>query len=1213
MVIKRGNSTVIDVCVKASSYTNEEINGVHIAYIEFDVLEPVHLTINDYIEYFGNTYHIRYKESITKQETSLGYSYKVTFYHVLYRLHDTVLFMYDAPDFNKNHNMFRGTVSRALDLIVASMNRTGAGWTKGTVIESDVSTFDLKDKTCAEVLNDIVSEYSAEYWIEGKVINIGERQYASNGLTLKQGAGFKNLTVEAVDETPPVTRLFAYGSDQNLTADYGCDYLMLPDGEKCIEKNIDKYGVTEHIEHFEDVFPYGVFTVSEKIDNFTLRASDIDFNLADCLIDDVDVTVTFQEGSQLAGYDLAINAESWNNSTKQFTLVKNAEENALEVPGDINFAEGDTFILTGLKMPQSYIEAAEMRLQEKAEEWLDRHCENKVQLRGDCDEIYFYQNDIMISCGQMVRVVNDKLDIDREIRCTAVKRYISDGETPYRYEITLSDFLQGGGLGQIINEVKEIPHRVEKETARSKEYTKRRWADVQATLEMMFDPEGDYFTEFIKPLAVHTAQLIVGTNSQQMAFTGVRFIPNYNGDPNLFRNTSGTLDHFTVNGDGTVRTWSIPATSAVSLSNGYAYYVYARCTRAASSTVAIIRLLTDKITVDSDASYYHFLVGVLNTPIDGVRSWQPTFGYTEIAGNQITTGVIKDSLSEIVFSLAEKYIAGKIEFRAGTSGYDNITDKPDIAGAISTASTNLKNYIDGAFSDSIIDRTEAANIKAYLNILATEKADIDARHTTLYGNATLTGTAKLNLASAKTSLNTNYTNLVNNINSAISDGKITDAEAITVDTYYTSYKNALTTYSTCYEEAHNYISSKALDAAETASNAANTAASSAAGKATVYYNTSTSYVPSGVKDNDLLCTGSEIYRRSGNAWVLVSEFYNTKTVINGGLISTGALIVGTTSSTGEGGMAGGGTIRIWSGGSVTSGTTAPEAATFTVDRDGVVTSKNAFIVCDSNGRQAAGFTSYGSVWGDESTNGDFWMNRRGSLRMWVGGEYASRTNAHFKVYTAGIAQMSGIMVTNVVTPSTSDDMGVFGKYDQFKFNRTDIQCTGNNSSGDSFVVNNNTAGTVGAYVEIKRQTSTTSPEYAAFDVKAKNGTACVLRGGMFHVDAPVVDTTADILWGRSTVFVFTGTSSRTRILPTAALLDIVNDGYSYETSLEITVIQHTGSTGTTTITGSDGAPLLDNSGGYKGGGSPGQVTLSRGDCMTFRYFRGGWYITSSMT
>lgn len=413
--------------------------------------------------------------------------------------------------------------------------------------------------------------------------------------------------------------------------------------------------------------------------------------------------VTFQDGG-LAGYDLAIVEDSWDNDLKQFKLKQNDQENALKVPGDINFSVGDKFILTGLKMPQSYRDNASLQLQEEAQAWLDGKCEKRIQLRGKCDEIVFRLQNIFIACGQMVGVYSEQLDIDREIRVTKIKRYIEkDGTPSYRYELTLSDFLESNGFKDLVDDVNKVPEEIEDAVKPVREHTKRSWRDVMETLGMMFDPEGDYFTELIKPLAVHTAQLIVGTNSQQMELIGMKFIPNADNDANYFKNTTGKLVHFTVSEE--IREWAIPAAS-FRLNNSLAYYVYAKCPK--EGTNGSIYVSERQIKLEDETGFYHFWVGVLNTPEDGVRSWLPNYGYTEIAGQTITTGLIKDRLARLVIDLVNARITaingatieGKVTFTSGTSGYNNITDKPDLSvygtkDLLNSIKDNLQNQLDG--------------------------------------------------------------------------------------------------------------------------------------------------------------------------------------------------------------------------------------------------------------------------------------------------------------------------------------------------------------------------------------------------------------------------------------------------------------------------------------------------------------------------------------
>ena len=821
MKIKRGNKVLCDAYLKNNSFTVDEIMGEQTLTLNFLSRDVIDFEVGDYVECEGERYKIRYKEKVTKREKSLGWEYNIPFYSSKYDLEDVVFFLNGEPEYKKNFDFYTGTARQILELIVKNMNREDSGWKVGSCIESRPITISFKDKSVGNVLDDTVKQIDTEYWISQKTVSIGKRRYDSNGLVLGQGEGlgFTELEVSSVDEERPTTVIFPYGSDKNLGPDYGADYLMLPGGLKEMSKNTEKYGrLGQKKIQFDHIFPKGEFLVTAKIDDLTLQASGIDFNLKDCLLDEVEAIVTFQDGG-LAGYDLAIVKESVDDKIKQFKLKENKEENALTVPGDINFAVGDKFILTGIKMPQVYIDDASNQLAEEAQTWLDEHCEKRIQLRGKCDEVLFRQMNLFIACGQMVGVYSDQLKIDREIRVTKVKRYIENDDKPaYRYELTLSDFLQGNGFKDLVDDVDKFPDDIEDKVKPVREWTKRSWRDVMETLGMMFDPEGDYFTELIKPLAVHTAQLIVGTNSQQMDLVGVKFIPNADNDPNYFKNTAGKLVHFTVS--EVVREWSIPEAS-FRLSNSLAYYVYAKCPKEGSAGSILVS--ERQIKLEAEAGYYHFWIGVLNTPEDSVRSWNPNYGFTEVAGQTITTGVIKDKLARLVIDLMNAHIiaqngatiSGKILFGEGTSGLENIKEWPAAKKVIddavreidetSKALTDFEGTVNGAFKDGVIEQAEAKAIEKYVNILNTEKADADAVYNKLYSNIYLLGSPKTDLLNSKITYNGAHTELIKAVNDAIADGCTTVAEKNNVDSKFTAYKNAIADYKSKVEAANKSI------------------------------------------------------------------------------------------------------------------------------------------------------------------------------------------------------------------------------------------------------------------------------------------------------------------------------------------------------------------------------------------------------------------------
>ena len=118
---------------------------------------------------------------------------------------------------------------------------------------------------------------------------------------------------------------------------------------------------------------------------------------------------------------------------------------------------------------------------------------------------------------------------------------------------------------------------------------------------------------------------------------------------------------------------------------------------------------------------------------------------------------------------------------------------------------SLKNFTDIAFTDGIVDRAESAAIEKYINSVNETKDAVDATYETVYNNTLLSGTAKSNLQSAKSSFDTAVADLLASIQTASSDGIATSDEKNDVDAKYSTFNTSYASFSTRIEEAQKYI------------------------------------------------------------------------------------------------------------------------------------------------------------------------------------------------------------------------------------------------------------------------------------------------------------------------------------------------------------------------------------------------------------------------
>lgn len=120
--------------------------------------------------------------------------------------------------------------------------------------------------------------------------------------------------------------------------------------------------------------------------------------------------------------------------------------------------------------------------------------------------------------------------------------------------------------------------------------------------------------------------------------------------------------------------------------------------------------------------------------------------------------------------------------------------------------TDLDRYIEGAFQDGIIEKSEAIAIKNYTKLLETEKKDVDSRFNEIYYNLYLPDTDAEQLSQAKIAFDTAHVELIQAIENAIVDEKISPLEAEQVDIAFANYGEAIARLTKQFELAIDTIS-----------------------------------------------------------------------------------------------------------------------------------------------------------------------------------------------------------------------------------------------------------------------------------------------------------------------------------------------------------------------------------------------------------------------
>lgn len=619
---------------------------------------PLKFELGDTIDVFGKTYTLNFLPTI-KKTGKRKFSYELTFEGPQYELLDVQFLL---PD-DTTGDSFTGNLKDFLEVLLQNIRRIFPGkWALGEYpADTEYKTLSYVGENCLSVLQNLCKEHNIEFEIEqtNGVKTLHIRKAGVNfPYTFRYGktGGLYELTRKNINSKNVVTRIYVYGGSNNLGSKYRYSKLCLPGKTKnksYIENAaaIAAFGVKENTKTFDEIFPnrYGKVTgKGVKYYAFVDSTMNFDLNEKDSegtkwLIEGVNAKVKFTTGN-LAGYEFDVH--KYDHATKTIELVPFTDENGMKFPSETSaafqFQAGDVYFFTDINLPDSYKTDAEIQLSTEGTEYYNQNCQPQAEYGLNIDQNFIKQfaGELTVvnlfAVGDYIPVEDTDIGVNKSIRITGFTR---DLLKPYKYSLTLGDSVTQSTYTRIISDLKEIDRVIEINDLADPAKARRNWKASQEVLAMIFDPEGDYYTDKIKPGSIETLMLSVGAKSMQFMLQNTLIEANYQGNKNSVKVTGGVLTHYTISDK--ILNWNLATATTALASDSTAYYIYAKCQKAGNAGSIIFS--TTQITVDQDPNYYHFWVGVVNSVVDEVRAVSLTYGATTINGKFIRTGQIESS------------------------------------------------------------------------------------------------------------------------------------------------------------------------------------------------------------------------------------------------------------------------------------------------------------------------------------------------------------------------------------------------------------------------------------------------------------------------------------------------------------------------------------------------------------------------------------------
>lgn len=444
------DEVILDAPVTTDAVIRYVLMGDYYIGLPFNLLEPADFPRGSYVMYKGRKFEIMSNVRPEFDDTTGGYKYSLQFWaqqnHMKRRKCKWLQGQNPETTFHDTTDLasFGNLIADNMNAFLGGENWKVAAVPKEFAKVTKLVSFDRDP--CWDAINTIAETFDVEWWtVENGAevwIYFGKLEFGTPEV-FKRGDVVTSIPAKKGDDANYGTRFFVFGSTRNLTADYGQApqggttnhvsevRLRLPNGQEYIDarENLKPADIVEQVAYFEDIYPKNTDTVTSvdrsqdrQTSNGTkykariIYAKDAPFVPTD-LIEGETLQAVITSGP-LSGRTFGIqlgsefqDPDAWNPEQnpfdRKFEIVADIEDagdgEELIIPNDSHdIDDGDTFVLTGVKLPDERIKEAEQELLKAGKAWAVKNSSDTDVYDCPTNPVYCQRHDKNYDPGQKV-------------------------------------------------------------------------------------------------------------------------------------------------------------------------------------------------------------------------------------------------------------------------------------------------------------------------------------------------------------------------------------------------------------------------------------------------------------------------------------------------------------------------------------------------------------------------------------------------------------------------------------------------------------------------------------------------------------------------------------------------------------------------------------------------------------------------------------------